>query len=731
MVCKKAKSDIPQLLGTILILTVGVGFFMTLYTIALRYEETAEQYFIDQAYADITVHGVFDNESVRLISELDGVALAQSRVVRDFREGGRTFRAISLTVGINIPYLYEGRLPLNESEIVILNRNAEAMGFSLGDYLTLADRNFVITGLAASPEYIYMVQNQRNIRAHTGYFAVVFLLDMPFSTEYNEVVMLTSGQVSVNEILEIPGVSRVVMRDSQINYLLYHEQLERMRSFALIFPFVFAALIAIVIYVTLSRTIQKDRKQIGIMKALGVSDAKIIGIYLPSFCLAALIGALLGGFVSVIFSDIIIGVFSSMFEVPTLGYAFYPSLWLLTLFVSILLCAISSLIALSAILPLLPAHAMRSRTPKGRRAVRRSPNPFARASRLSFNTRYALKNALRNKGRFLAVVLGMCGSCALLTFSLAFNDSVIDTQNRHFSEFVNYDVIVSFDPIPRSITHPVSEKLDESQKALIIPVEIFGSDFILAIVENDFDMLNIPAWALQDGVIIPEFFAEEWGVGIGDILQINGNDVVVSAIVPQFLGLMLFAGFDHMGEVLYDIPPIYNTIYGRSANMAALSTFLIYNSIDFSTVDDDKVSFASLMEVTTILIAFMLLCAVILGVAVLYSVGMINLSAREYEYMFMGVMGYPHKKILTAHIKETIVQLVLAIPFGFLGGYLIQEGIKGEFSNDSFVISTAISLQSYIISAGIVIAMTVIMAMVTSWHINKLDIVEGLKVQDD
>jgi hypothetical protein len=55
--------------------------------------------------------------------------------------------------------------------------------------------------------------------------------------------------------------------------------------------------------------------------------------------------------------------------------------------------------------------------------------------------------------------------------------------------------------------------------------------------------------------------------------------------------------------------------------------------------------------------------------------------------MFMGVMGYPHKSILTAHIKETVLQLILAILLGFILGNVLLELIKGEFSGSSFVIS--------------------------------------------
>ena len=727
---KKGKNNIPQLLGLILLLAVGVGFFITLFTIVLRYEETAEQFLLDHSYADLTIHGILDYESVRLISEIDGVVLAQGRNVRDFREGERIIRVISLTYGINIPFIYYGRLPLNDSEIMILNRNANAMGLSLGDSITLGGRNLIITGLAASPEYIYLVQNERNVMAQAESFGVTFVVDSFFGEGFNEVVVISDDSIFANEIMDIDGVFRVVMRDEQANFVLYRDDLGQIRSFAIIFPSIFAVLIAIVIYVMLSRTIQKDRKQIGTMKALGVSDKKIIGIYLIQFCFAALIGMLLGGVASIFLTDHIIGIFSAMFEVPTLNFAFYPVLWLAATIVSVLLCAISGLIALSSILPLLPAHAMRPRTPKGGRRLFIERTVFL-WKRFSFNTRYALKSSLRNKGRFCAVVLGMAGSCALLAFSLGFYDSIINTQDRHFNEFANYDVIVSFDPIPRSVSHPSLENMDAGNKALVLPVEIFGSNYILAIVENDFDMLNIPIAALQNGVIIPEFFADEWGIGVGNTLQFNGYETQVSAVVPQFLGLMLFAGFDYLNAISDEIPSVYNTIFGRSANMAALNANLIESGVDFSTIDDDKTSFESIIEMQSILILFMIVCSVILGFTVLYSVGMINLSAREYEYMFMGVMGYPHKRILMAHIKETIVQLTLAIPLGFLLGNLLLESIRGEFSNNSFVISPAIFPQSYFISAVIVIIVTAIMAIVTSQHIGRLDIVEGLKVQDD
>ena len=727
---RKVRFNIPQLLGLILLLNVGVAFFITLFTIVTRYEETAEQFFIDNAYSDMTIHGVFDDEVVGRISGLAGIISAAGRNVRDFREDERIFRAISLTDGINIPFIHEGRLPQTDYEVMLLNRNAGAMGLGVGDMLTLGGRALVITGLASSPEYIYLVQNERNMMAQAGSFGVVFTMRDFFPEGYNEIVVLTDAAVDAGNITEIPGVSRISMRENTPNYNLYREDMGQIRSFAIIFPLVFAALIAVVVYVMLSRTIQKDRKQIGIMKALGISDGKIISIYLIGFCFAALIGASLGGITAIFLCDFIIDILSSLFFVPTLSFAFYPGLWLQAFTVSVMLCAISGMIALSSVLPLLPAHAMRPRKPKSGRRLALERMDFL-WKKLSFNTRYALKNSLRNKGRFLAIVLGMCGSSALIVFSLGFHNSITNTQERFFNNFANYDVIISFEPIPISVSHPALNRLNEGSKVLMMPVQIFEQEYTLAVVPHDFDMLSIPTPALKTGIIIPEFFADEWTAGVGDILQISGYNTVISAVIPQYLGLMFITSFDYISEISESIPQVYNTIYGRTEDISALSAYLSANGIDFSTIDDDRSSFDSIMESLSVLILFMIFCSVVLGFTVLYSVGMINLSAREYEYMFMGVMGYPRKQILLAHAKETIVQLFLAIPLGFLLGNILLESIKGEFSGDNFVIQPAVFSQSYLFSALVVIVVTGLMALVTSHHIGRLDIVEGLKAQDE
>jgi putative ABC transport system permease protein len=727
---RKARSHVAQFVCLILLLAVGICFFITLFTISMRYEETAEQYVIDYGYADTTFYGAFNDESAAQLKTQSGVTQAEGRVVTDFREGDITFRAVSLTDTINAPYLYEGRMPETSGECLLLKRNADAMGISTGGVIHVNGSSLTVTGLAAAPEYIYLVQNERTMMANPASFAVVYVTKDFYPAGYNELLVLTDGGFDADAAAKTAGAFRFTHKADQINHILYRNDLEEIETFAYIFPFIFAVLIAAVIVVILSRTVQKDRKQIGTMKALGMPDSKIIGIYLMQFCFASLAGAVVGCFAAMFVTDGIIGIFSSMFEVPALSFKLYPALWIGAVAVAVLLSAVSGLAALASILNMLPANAMRPRVPKGGKRIWLERVKFIWKN-LRWGSRYALKNTLRNKGRFFAVVMGMCGSCALLLFSLGFNDSIVNTQDMFFEGFANYDVIVSFDPMPLNAAHPVLDKADDGYKALVMPVTIRGGNYMLAVVDEGFDMVNIPADKLKDVVIIPEYFAEQWDIGAGDTLEIDSGTVTISAVTPQYLGLTLYIGYEYASGIFNDMPPVYNAVYARSGDVTGLTSFLKESGTDYSTLDDDIASFDSIMESMAVLIWFMIACSVVLGFAVLYSVGLINLSAREYEYMFMGVMGCSHRSIMAAHVKETLVQLLLAVPLGFAAGNLLLESIKGEFSGSNFVISAAIYPGSYVMTFVAVVVVTAAMGFVTSRHIGGLDIVEGLKAREE
>lgn len=732
LVIRKMRGHLPQLIGMGLLVLVGVAFFVTLYTICLSYEQKAVQFFKAQNYADVTFYGSFEKSDVETVLAQQGFDHAQGRYVQDYENAGVTLRVISYTGTINAPYLYEGRLPNADDECLLLKKHAQARNIRLGDTLKAGGKTLRVTGICASPEYIYLVQNERALMAQSDRFGVVFVLadfykDMPF----NEIVAVGSaGAGSAEAAGRLIGAQRTVLKADQLNYTLYREDLNQIRTFAYIFPLIFALLIVMIIYVMLKRTITRERRQIGVYKALGTDGGKIIFIYVAQAGLTALISAVLGCIAAMLLCDTIIGFFSVMFEVPGLAFTFYPALWAGVILAGAALCVASSLLSVQSVIRPLPADLLRSRLPSGgkRLLLERIDCLW---KRLSFNTRYALKSTLRNKGRFFAVLLGMCGSCALLTFALGFFNSAEYTQTAYFEQFARYDALLEFTPLPLTTEHPVSQHLGKINKALVTPVKIDGKEHRLTVVENGFDMLNIDSKSLKDGVIIPDYYAKKWRVQAGDTIRLGDTDTKVAGISAQAFGLSLYTSYDYAIRVFPDFPKAYNVIFAVDDHPGELADLSEKYRFEYSTLADDKTSFASVMKSLNTLIWFMLACAVILGLTVLYSVGLMNLSAREYEYMFMGVMGYPLKGIMLSHIKETFLQLILALPLGFITGYGILNVVKSEFSSDSFVLFAAIYPRSYLCAGIMVVTMTAFVALISARHINGLDIVEGLKAREE
>jgi len=725
---RKMRHHLPQLTGMGLLVMVGTAFFVTLYTIYLSYDDHANRLFRNQHYADVTFYGSFDDNDVAAVTAHENIRLARGRFVRDFREGDVTLRAISLTDGVNTLYLYEGMIPAASDECAVISRHAQARGIELGDTILVDGRELRVTAIIASPEYVYLSQNERALMAEPDRFGVVYVAEGFFKSAYTEIVAL--GDISkeaADEIGEVIGAARTVVQDNQLNKVLFTSDLKQIRTCAYIFPLIFVLLIIMIVYVMTKRTITLERRQIGVCKAIGVAGGSLLFLYMAQTSFIAFLGAILGCVAAALLCDTIIGLFSTMFEVPGLAYVFYPALCGCVILAFMALGALSVLVSVRSMLKPMPAEMMRPRMPSSGRKVLLERAAFI-WRRLSFNTRYALKSALRNKGRFMAVLLGICGSCALLTFALGIFNSAEYTQKAYFDDFANYDVLIEISPMPLEISHPVREHLGEINRALALPVNIRGDDYRLFVVEDGFDMQRIDTRLIEDGVVIPEYFAQKWDVEAGDTLMIDDTAVKVAGVFEQGFGLSLYTGYEYAKEVIPDFPPVYNVIFARGADPGELHALSLEQGFDFSTLDDDKTSLASVMESLNTLIWFMLACAVILGLTVLYSVGQMNLSAREYEYMFMGVMGYSLKSIISAYIKEMVMQLFLALPAGFELGYGILRAVKTAFSGDSFVLSIAIYSESYVYAAIIVIMMSALNAVISCSYISRLDIAEGLKV---
>lgn len=521
----------------------------------------------------------------------------------------------------------------------------------------------------------------------------------------------------------------MIKQKSQINYQMYEGDLDQFTSFAYIFPFIFWVMSFSIISIILRRTIMKEHKYIGVMQAIGQTKGTIIKVYLVQFVILGLVSSFIGCVLSMPVGKFLVIAFKSMIELPHFEVFLYPRYWIFSMGVSTLGCIMFSLFSMFDTVNKLPHQAMQPKMPKIKRKGKRKQGNIL--SRVSFNTRYSLTTAMRNKGRFVVMVIGLAASTGLLVFSIGFRDSLRQTVPDYFRQFANYELIVETTPTPLANEALNNQEIVHQDKALQLPVEVEDEDYMLVIVDKNVHTLNLSNNKLKEGIVIPEYYAEKWEVSVGDLVEVNKKMMRVSQIIPLGMGLSIFTSFDYASEVFETFPQVYNSIYVQTNELNALIKELEKNNSVFSTAQEDKESFNEMLDSVNVLIMLLMVCGVILGMTVISCMNMMNLASREFEYMFMNIMGYSKGQILLTILKETVIQLVISLPLGMIFGYQLILLIKGEFSQNAFTLYPHVAVQSYVIVAVMVVIMSLTRLFTSNRFLNQLAIVEGLKIQED
>lgn len=176
---REIKKSLNRFLSIMMIVFLGVGFFVGIKATAPSMRATAEKYFNDTSLMDIQILSTtgFEKDDVLAISETDGV----SKVMPSYRTdlilktdtGSLVARVSSVPGGdpvfdtINDLTLLEGRMPEAENECLVSMLSFSKRNFDVGDIITfdetagststdgiLANRTFKVVGIVESPQYI-------------------------------------------------------------------------------------------------------------------------------------------------------------------------------------------------------------------------------------------------------------------------------------------------------------------------------------------------------------------------------------------------------------------------------------------------------------------------------------------------------------------------------------------------------------------------------------------------
>ena len=655
-----------------------------------------------------------------------------------------------------------------EDEILLLESFASAHGLRPGDTLSAtmngARRTFRIVGLAQAPEFLY-VAAPGEIIPDDARFGVIWMSRSALAAAYdlegsfNE-ALLTLGRTAtepavldaVDRILDPYGGLGAYGLEDHGSDRFVTEEIAGLRATSRSVPPIFLGVAAFLLYIVMSRIIQSEREEIGLMKAFGYTDTEVAVHYLRMVLVIAGGGALLGAALGVLAGRLQVQVYLEFYKFPFLVFRVDPGAILAGVGLSVAIASAGGLMVMGRVFRLTPAAAMRPP----------APADFSRTGRIAAGIAHYLdqpsrmvlrritRQPLRMAGSTIGIACGMGLSVAMISLMASFDGTIRHT----FTVADRSDMTVSF-------THAAGDSAIFALQRMEGVIEVEPVRHVPVIFRNGVHSYRgaltglVPAPRLmraldaedreiaprEDGAILGAALARILQIAPGDLLSVEMRhgrqevlDLPVVGIAETRLGAPAYMELDAMNRAIGE-PGRVSGAYLRidpahaEAIYAALSDMPLVAGV--SVKEDSRAAFERIMNQGAGAVRYVM--AVIAGVitfGVVYNAARIAYAERARDLASLRVVGFTRAEVSFVLLGELVVVTLLAIPIGTGFGFGLAWAVSAAFSNDIYQISAWPDPPSIGSAAAAVLAAAAFSGWVVRRQIDKADLVLALKTRE-
>lgn len=165
------------------------------------------------------------------------------------------------------------------------------------------------------------------------------------------------------------------------------------------------------------------------------------------------------------------------------------------------------------------------------------------------------------------------------------------------------------------------------------------------------------------------------------------------------------------------------SIYTDTASEDIENSSIISGKQDKNTIMD---SYDTFMEIMNVMIVVLVAAAIVLGIVVLYNLGVMSYVERNRELATLKVLGFRDsavgKLLISQNIWLTVIGVLLGIPAGVGVLQVLITALAGEYE-----LSLTLGWMTYIISTTLTFGVSLLVGLMVSRKNKKIDMVEALK----
>ncbi len=742
-----------QFISMVIMIALGVGTFVGFNVEWFSLERDVTEFLDDTGFADYRIirETGFSEEDAAEIGAVDGVD-AVSRVLTLKTLVSGTSDVLSLCVTENEKV--SGVLVTSGESydrddgdgFWVSDRYAEANGVKIGDRVSLTYKDLTIEGtvrgLVKSGEYLICIPDETQLMPDYDTYGFAYaspamvrrVLGAEFYTSLNVLSDLPKDEFTEKADRALGETLLIVSRDDTVSYSEAMGESKEGKTMALILPVLFLAIAVLTMVTTMHRLTASEKTQIGTLKSLGFTDRRILRHYSFYAGAVGLLGIVLGVGLGWWLGWFIMNPGGSMgtyLDMPSWKLSAPLYVWI-TLIVMELFLLLIGFLSVKSMLRGTAADALRPYTPKKVRSI--ILERTALWDKLGFGTKWNLRDVLRHKARSFMTLFGVIGCMVLIVAAMGMEDTMDEFMDSFYGEAINYETKINLDSetTDREGAREIAA-LYSGDTCASLSVQTGGRSVMLEIYNMTHDTVRfldrkgnrvpIP----DDGVLICERIARDDSLGEGDemIFSPFGSDkeyrVRIRGVVRSLTESVI------MSEEYADgigLPFAVNAVYTGERDIARDSRIL--NTQSKQNVVD---SFDTFMEIMTLMIWLLIAAAAILGVVVLYNLGVMSYTERYREMATLKVIGFRDGKIGRLLVGQNMMLTVLGIVIGIPAGIGVLKYLLVALASE-YELKLALTWRTFAVSVALILGVSLLVSLMIARKNKKIDMVEALKGRD-
>ena len=742
-----------QFISMIIMIALGIGVFTGFSMEWYSLEKNTRAMYRETGFSDYRMVSEtgFSEDDLAAVAALDGVReatryLSVNTTVKDDSD------VLALTVSTNMRVsgvmLMAGD-PYDETDengFWLSDQYAEKNGVRPGDRLTLVYKDLEISGtvqgLVKSAEYLICLPDKTQVMPDYNSYGFVYaspallarVLGTPFYTQINVLSDLDKAVFTTAADRALGKTVLILSKDETVSYSEAQGEVNEGKTMAGVLPVLFLSIAILTMVTTMHRLTASEKTQIGTLKALGFRDRVIAAHYTSYALFIGVVGSTLGIGIGYLLGWYIMNPKGAMGTyIDMRDWKLYMPLycWVILVLINAFLVLIGFL-SVKSMLRGTAADALRPFTPRTMRRGRIENTKWWK-NKLRFGTKWNLRDCFCHKARTGMTLFGIIGCMVLLVGALGMKDTLDSFIDVFYNKAIQYETRINLDA---AVTHERAAELAEqyagdwcaaegvqiTDRAVSLEVYHITRDKV-RFTDEDMNFITLG----QDGAYVCARIAKEHGLAAGDTLTFSpyGSDATYSVRVLGVLRtmsesiVMSDSAADAAG-IPYHISAIFTDATDVAADPAIVNTQSKQSIID---------SFDTFTELMVTMVFLLVTAAIVLGIVVLYNLGVMSYTERYREMATLKVLGFRDRQIGRLLIGQNLWLTVIGIAVGLPAGVGVLQYLLVALASE-YEMKLTLGPLTFGVSILLTLGVSLSVGLMIARKNRKIDMVEALKVAE-